>query len=202
MKSTFLTLAACLWISLSGRADILVEGTGIIYGGDHAFSLKAPKGWVLDNESGVGQGIHAAFYPKGGDWADSIVIAYARGISKKEGLATADDAAKLVVEDFRANGSPKYEAKRGKTLKTDSGREAVIYNFSGDEFGNSEAVAYFVEEKTINFVVINSRDPKVFVDSMEAFELLAKSYIFLGDKPMQNDKTEPVKEDKPGKAGK
>ena len=34
---------------------------GIIFGKDHAYVLTAPKGWVLDNQSGVDQGIHAVF---------------------------------------------------------------------------------------------------------------------------------------------
>lgn len=199
MKPSILVLAASLLLAStgSGLAEILDEGVGIVYGADHAFSLKAPKGWVLDNESGVDQGVHAAFYPKGGTWAESTIIAYARARPKTEKIATADDAAKAVVADFHANGSPGYKAKRVKTFKADSGREAVIYHFSGDEFGNSEAVAYFVEEKTVNFVVINSRDAKVFADSLEAFDALAKSYRFMGDEPLEADTSEPAKESKP-----
>lgn len=193
MKPSILILAASLLLTSTGpgSAEILEEGVGIVYGTDHAFSLKAPKGWVLDNESGVDQGVHAAFYPKGGTWAESTIIAYARARPKTDKIASADDAAKAVVADFHANGSPDYKARRVKTLKTDSGHEAVIYHFSGDEFGNSEAVAYFVEEKTINFVVINSRDAKVFADSLEAFEALAKSYRFMGDKPLKDGSAEP-----------
>ena len=189
MKTTILILAALLLCcsTMGVRADILEEGVGIVFGADHSFSVKAPKGWVLDNESGVDQGVHAAFYPKGGTWADSVVMAYARARPKTATMKTADEAAKAVVEDFRANGSPKYESKRVKTLKTDSGGEAVLFHFTGDEFGNSEAVAYFVEEKTINFIVLNSRDPKVFEESLPAFDALVKSYVFLGDKPVKTE---------------
>ncbi len=184
MKTTLLILASVLLLGLPARADILEEGVGIVFGGDHAYSLKAPKGWVLDNESGVDQGIFAAFYPKDGNWADSALVAYARARPKTDKIVTADNAAKASIEDFRANGSPNYEGKRIKTLKTSSGREAVIYHFSGDEWGNLEAVAYFVEEKTINFVVLTSRDAKLFAGSADTFDALVGSYVFLGDKPM------------------
>lgn len=199
MKIRSLILALVLGGGCLAMADILEEGRGIIYGKDHAFSLQAPKGWVLDNESAVQQGLHAVFYPKGESWADSTVMAYARGKPKTADMATAEDVAKAVVKDFQANGSPNYASKHVKTLKTDSGREAIIYHFTGDEFGNTEAVAYFVEEKSINFLVFNSRDPKVFADSLDVFEALAKSYVFIGDKV---DSTSPKPEDKPKGADK
>jgi hypothetical protein len=179
-----MAVMAALLLAPWAPAAILDEGTGIIYGSDHAFSLRAPKGWVLDNESAVDQGIRAVFYPKGSSWADSKVVAYARARPKTDKITNADDVAKAVVEDFHAHGSPKYEGKKVQPLKTESGREAVIYHFSGDQWGNSEAVAYFVEDKTVNFLVFTSRDAKTFADSLPAFEALAKSYIFMGDHPI------------------
>lgn len=184
MKIKLLTLLSTLLVSLSLVADILEEGAGIVYGTDHAFSLKAPKGWMLDNESAVNQGIHAAFYPKGGTWKDSRIVAYALSRPRSDRIATADDVAKSVVADFHAAGNPNYKGTRIKTLKTNEGQEAVIYHFEGDQWGNSEAVAYYTEEKTINFVVLNSKDPKLFADSLEAFEALARSYLFISDKPV------------------
>lgn len=191
--------AAGLLIGGAASALISEEGMGIVFGKDHAFSLKAPKGWMLDNESGVDQGVRAAFYPKGETWADSKIVAYARGRPKTKEIATADDAAKDVVENFHANGNPKYEAKRIKMLKTDSGKEAVIYHFTGDQWGNSEAAAYVVEEKTINFVVMNSRDPKVFAASLDAFDQLVKSYKFMGDHPLDKEAAKPKQKAKDGK---
>jgi hypothetical protein len=182
--SLFVTLVLTLECSLASKTE---EGVGIVYGVDHAFSLKAPKGWMLDNDSGVSQGVQAVFYPKGSNWKDGVVVAYASACPKTDKIVTADDAAEFVVEDFHANGSPKYQGKRIKTIKCDSGREAVIYHFSGDRWGNSEAVAYFVEAKTINFVTLTSRDRNTFENSLPAFEQLAASYIFMGDAPLQSD---------------
>ena len=42
--------------------------SGIIYGENHAFTLTAPTGWVLDNTSGAKQGLQAVFYPEGSSW--------------------------------------------------------------------------------------------------------------------------------------
>lgn len=188
MKTVCLSLFVTLVLAFEcSFASITEEGVGIVYGADHAFSLKAPKGWMLDNESGVSQGVHAVFFPKGGSWKDSVVVAYARARPKTGKIVTADDAAKFVVEDFHANGSPKYQGKRIKTIKCDSGREAVIYHFSGDQWGNSEAVAYYVETKTINFITLTSRDRNAFENALPAFEQLTASYTFMGDAPLQSD---------------
>ena len=46
-------------------ANITEGGTGMIFGSDHAFCFTAPAGWVLDNQSGVQQGLHMVFYPVG-----------------------------------------------------------------------------------------------------------------------------------------
>ena len=190
MKTVAFILALLIHIT---SAAIVEEGLGIVYGSNHAFSFKAPKGWVLDNESGVSQGIHAVFYEKGGSWQKSKVVAYARAADRGTVKTAADQVAKTIA-DFRKNGNDKYDGKKVKTVKTESGKEGEIYHFSGDKWGNFEAVAYFVEEKTINFVVFNSRDEKLFNDALPAFEELAKSYLFVGEKV---DIQKPAPEKKP-----
>lgn len=178
MKTVAFILALLIHIT---SAAIVEEGLGIVYGSNHAFSFKAPKGWVLDNESGVSQGIHAVFYEKGGSWQKSKVVAYARAADRGAVKTAAEQVAKT-ISDFRKNGNDKYDGKKVKVVKTKSGEEGDIYHFSGDKWGNFEAVAYFVEEKTINFIVFNSRDEKLFNDALPAFEELAKSYLFVGEK--------------------
>ena len=202
MRTTFLAMISTALFVSTTFASIIEEGLGVVYGADHAFSLTAPKGWMLDNESGVQQGIHAVFYPKGSTWKDSAIVAYARSRPRTDKIATADDAAKFVLEDFRANGSPKYEAKRIKAIKTDAGQEVVIYHFTGDQWDNSEAVAYYVENKTINFVVFTSRNPKLFAESLASFDALAKTYIFMGDHPIKDAKPEANKQPKKKKSTK
>ena len=128
--------------------------------------------------------MHAVFYPKGSSWKNGVVVAYARSRPKTDTIQTADDAANFVVEDFHANGNANYRSKRIKTIKTASGREAVIYHFSGDQWGNTEAAAYFVEAKTINFITLTARKRQAFEDALPAFERLAASYVFVSDSPV------------------
>src|SRR5436309_378256 len=51
---------------------------GIVYGPKAAFDIRAPEGWVLDNESGKNQGLPCVLYPKGESWADAKTIMYAK----------------------------------------------------------------------------------------------------------------------------
>lgn len=185
MRTTLWFTLATLLVAMPVSAIIQEAGTGIIYGADHAFSLTAPKGWMLDNKSAVEQGLHAVFYPKGKDWQDSPVVAYARGRTLTKEVKTVEDQVKVTVAGFHRDGSPDYKAEKVKTIKTESGKEAVIYHFTGDQWGNSEAVAYFVEAKTINFIVMNSREAADFKKALPAFEALAKSYKFMGDAPLE-----------------
>ncbi len=168
------------------RAGIFPEGGGIVYGQGFAFNIKAPKGWVLDTESGVDQGAHAVFYPVGQTWSDSVIVAYARSRPVNAQIKNANDAAQDTVAQFKKNGSPNHQAKLFKTLKTDAGQEFQIYQFTGDQYGNSEAAAYFVDKDRINFLVLSSRDAKIYQQSLPAFEALAKSY-----KPMAATVTPP-----------
>ena len=196
MKTTFITVVAALALNLVPASALVTEGGGgIYYGKTYAFHVKAPKGWIFDNESGVEQGLYCVFYPKGSTWQDSLVIAYARALDRTKTVQTADDAAKEAIDDFHARGNPKYEGKRVKTIKTKNGKEGVIYHFSGDKYGSYEAMVYFVEEKTINTVVLNARQQKAFESALPVFDQLAESYIFLGDAPLKDGgaKTTPTK---------
>jgi len=171
----------CLLPAAALFASIVPEGSGIIYGKDHVFSLQAPKGWVLDNESGVSMGVHAVFYKEGSTWADSRSVAYARSRPLEEGVQTIDDTVRKLIADFHQGGSPDYQGKKVREIETESGKKGVIYHFSGDKWGNFEAVCYFKEEKTINFVVLSCRGKDDFDSSLESFLELSKSYTFISD---------------------
>ncbi len=163
------------------KADIVLEGRGVIFGVDHVFSLKAPKGWMLDSESGVSDGFHAVFYPKGSNWANGLVVCYPAAHGKTDALMTADDVAKSRIKDYRDNGSPNYTGELIKVVKSDHGETARIYHFKNDQWGNIEAVAYFEQRKTINYVTMSSRDASAFANALSAFDELVKSYVFIGE---------------------
>src|ERR1017187_9021755 len=70
--------------SAAPKTSLKNLNSGLIYGKNHAYWLTAPKGWILDNKSGVSQGLFAVFYPQGSSWAKSSVVMYTNTSSKEE----------------------------------------------------------------------------------------------------------------------
>jgi hypothetical protein len=172
-------------------SEITEEGVGILFGEDHAFSFQAPPGWVLDNESGVAQGLHAVFYQAGRTWKDATVIAYARAAGKDVVIRDIPSLVQFNVDKFRRSGSPNFKARYIKNIQTTEGdRVARIYYFEGDAWGNYEAAGYVMEQKTINFIILSGRSKESFEAALPAFEKLVASYLFLSDHVVINGQPE------------
>src|SRR5271154_2921019 len=83
--------------------------SGLVYGKNHAFWVVAPKGWVLDNQAGVDQGLYAVFYPKGSSWKKSPVVMYANTTFK--GVKGHETFQKVIEEDV-AQYRDEYHTKK------------------------------------------------------------------------------------------
>ena len=179
-----IVLTGFMLLATAAQAQNKDGNSGILYGEDHAFGFQAPKGWTLDNQSGVEQGLDAVFYPVGQTWEHSPIIAYARALSKEAHIKRADDAVQDTLKGFRSNNNPHSQAKKVSPIVIDKTRTAQVYYYTGDKWGRFEAVAYVVEGKTINFFVMSSKNQKDFKKSLPAFQSLVKSYIYMGDSPL------------------
>ena len=169
-----LTVIALL-ISVSAVASVTEGGRGMLFGGDHVFAVTAKSGWVLDNQSGVSQGLHMVFYLKGFEWSNSPVIIYGRAVSTSE-VPTIKLQIEHTISDFHSSGSPNYSSKEQAPLILANGRKAEIYYFFGDKWGNYEAVAYFKEADTINYLVFNSKTENNFFKYISDFRQIVYSY--------------------------
>lgn len=148
----------------------------MLFGTDHAFNFTAPSGWVLDNQSGVQQGLHMVFYPAGQTWENSSVMAYGMSLAKDSELRSIEDQVKRTVEDFRSNGNKQYTAEAKDDFQLPDGKTAKIYLFRGDQWGNYEAAGYIEEKETINFLIYNSRNKSDFEKNLPAFKSILASY--------------------------
>ena len=183
----FLALVFLLVLCSGGKAQQDTEksgnnNSGIIYGQDHVFVLTAPKGWVLDNKSGVSQGLQAVFYPEGSSWKSGTVVMYANTYHKRN--VTEETLEKVVagdVTEFKKK-SEKLRVVEAAPLPTRKDKKAVVRYFDGDTFGNSEAIAYLDEGKVVVMLVLSARTKKEFEAGLPAFNELVSSYLFLGDK--------------------
>lgn len=170
----------CLGALSQGKGDQKKEGNGgILYGEGFAFGFQAPPGWVLDNQVAVDSGLDAVFYPRGQTWQKSPVVAYCLGRPRTAKVKTAADAVQDTLADMHRKGNPNSKATKMPPLKLKLGGTAEIYYYTGDKFGNYEAAAYIVEEKTISYFILTSRKKDLFTRSIPAFQALVKSYFFL-----------------------
>jgi hypothetical protein len=151
--------------------------TGMLYGKNHVFAVSSPKGWVLDNQSGVSQGVHAVFYPIGGSWKNSPTVMYAHGNAK--------DSIPETIETFISNDSvsfverdPSIKILDAPILKTKRGNPAIVKWFFYSQF---EAVAYIDESKSVAMIVMTARTEEEFKNNYPAFEELVGSYWFISD---------------------
>lgn len=168
-------VAICVFVIWQNAWGVGESGTGTVLVADHLFSFTAPKGWIMDDRSGVAQGLYVVFYPVGQSWRDSPVMAYMRTYGKSDAIATIPQ---LVDNTIRVNGSPDYRVAFLQAIELGPDRKAMIYHYSGDRRGTHEAIAYIEEQNSFNCLVLSARDRKEFDDSWEKFDEMVKSYSF------------------------
>jgi hypothetical protein len=156
--------------------------TGIIYGRNCVFMLGAPDGWVLDNKSGVNQGLYAVFYRNGESWKDAKTVMYTNIASF---IGTPDSTLDLLIKYDHSNFKKNYSdilITDEKDIAINDKLAAKISYLSGKSYGNFEAIAYINTPKSCVMIVLSSRTKQDFNNSISAFEKLLKSYTFIGDK--------------------
>ena len=160
----------------SALHDSATGGSGMLYRKDHVFWLTPPPGWILDNSSGVSQGLQAVFYRRGGSWKQSASVMYANGVHK-------DIEAKQTFEQFIADDSltflkrnPNVRIFSAAELPTAKGQVAVIKRYVYSQY---EAVAYIDEPKVVVLIVLTCRSKDDFDSSYSAFKTLVGSFWFI-----------------------
>ena len=152
----------------------------LLYGQNYFYNLSTPTGWVLDNSAGVGQGLDAVFYEKGGNWATATTVMYPQ-VWQKEGkqlsAIVADD-----IAQYKAH-FPTLAITDEPPIKTKNGQKAELKYFSGGARNQFEAIAYFDEPRVVVMVVFQAPTQEAFKKAYPAFVELVRSYIYLGDSP-------------------
>ena len=128
---------------------------GIVYGPKAAFNIAAPEGWVLDNTSGVEQGLPCVLYPKGSSWEDAKTIMYAKIASTQfEDVNTF--VAMAIKEMQKTHGKPKEKIASGKTR---DGHDYFINEYPATKsYSQWERVAYIQLPHAVAYIVLSSRD--------------------------------------------
>jgi hypothetical protein len=169
-------------------ADQILEGFSVVHGKEFAFEIKAPRGWVLDNEAAREQGLNLVFYPTGTNWETSKAVIYVRVRSNDANVRNIDGQVEDTLRNLHAGGSPNVTAKYVKTLTTQDASKARIYHYSGDKFGNFEATGYIQAKGSLHFITLSARDQESFQRALSAFDSIVTSYEDL-KKPRTTEST-------------
>ncbi len=177
----FLILCIQVLFFCSPRISAQEPNAGYVYGKDYVCSVKAPAGWVLDQRSGRADGLQAVFYPTGSSWTESAAVMYVNLASKDENPDPTLE--KFIEEELNRfkEGSPNIKVKDIGRLKIGDGKEALIRELTGDNWGNTEAVAYLEEPTAFIIFVLNSRTIDTYQKSLLAFKDMVGSYKFISD---------------------
>lgn len=149
-----------------------VVGRGLI------FALAEPAGWKMDTDSGKRDGVPVVYYQSGQSWDNAPVVMYANTAVKACQPGTGLEAfIKNEVQELK-NKNPNLKISDAGTLEAD-GRKLVIKKFTGDRYGNHEAVAYVEEKDVYVSVTLSAKTPQQFKATYPAFIELVTSYQYV-----------------------
>src|SRR5438445_8327009 len=153
---------------------------GIAYGPKAAFNISAPEGWVLDNESGVEQGLPCVLYPNGESWADARTVMYAKIASTQ--YEDAEKFAAVAIKQMESkHGKPKEKIGSGKTH---DGHDYFINEYPATEnYSQWERVAYVQLPRAVAYIVLSSRDHASYQKDSGALQEVLKTFLYLEPKP-------------------
>ena len=165
---------------------------GIVYGPKAAFNISAPEGWVLDNQSGVSQGLPCVLYPKSESWADARTVMYAKIASTQFEDVNAFVA--MAIEDMeKTHGKPKEKIASGKTA---DGHDYFINEYPASKtYSQWERVAYVQLPHAVAYIVLSSRDHASYQKDSGALQQVLKTFAYL--KPETAQQKDEVKQDAP-----
>src|SRR5947207_6853518 len=167
---------------------------GIVYGPKAAFNISAPEGWVLDNQSGVSQGLPCVLYPKSESWSDARTVMSAKIAGTQFEDVNAFVA--MAIKDMeKTHGKPKEKVASGKTA---DGHDYFINEYPASKtYSQWERVAYVQLPHAVAYIVLSSRDHASYQKDSGALQQVLKTFAYLKPETAQKDQELTAKQDAP-----
>ena len=168
-----------LLFSIQSIADDLGKFSGgIVYGPKAAFEICAPKDWVLDNSSGVSQGLHCVLYPKEETWGKNSVLMYAKIASPE--YPRKDEFIQFAIDFFKKD-DPKFTYKKIADGRTTEGFEYTIYEYLRPTHSHYERVVYIQLPEAVAYIVYTSFKDETFKTNIEKLDEVLSSFKYRPD---------------------
>ena len=179
MMKTTLLFGFALLVACGGAIAQKQYPGGTVYGPKAAFTISAPEGWVLDNESGANQGLPCVLYPKGSTWADANTIMYAK-IAGTDYEDVGKFVAMAIKQMEKVHGKPKEKVDTGKT---GDGQPYFINEYPATKsYSQWERVAYIQLPKAVAYIVLSSRDEASYRKYVPVLREVLKTFVYLQPK--------------------
>jgi len=170
-------------IALSAFADtqrFIAVGNGVV------FALAKPSGWEMDTNSPKNNNLPVVYYPSGQTWGNAPAVMYANS-AINDCHTSFEQFISNDLAEFKSN-SPNIVIKDGGTMTVD-GEKAIIKLFTGDTYGNSEAVAYLDNSGgAFISITLTSRTQRLFDETLPVFKELVSSFQLVGNSVACNGK--------------
>jgi hypothetical protein len=181
-KILWALLGVSFLCSLSSGKDTYPGG--IVYGPKAAFKIGAPEGWILDNSSGVEQGLPCVLYPKGSTWAGAKTIIYAK-IASTQFTDAETFVARAIKEMEKIHGLPRQKIESGKT---GDGQAYFVNEYAPTEsYCQYERIAYVQLPHAVAYIVLSARDETSYRKHAGALKEVLKSFAYLEPKLDQSE---------------
>ena len=148
---------------------------GIIYGPKAAFKIDAPSGWILDNKSGLSNGLHCVLYLNKYSWKDSPVVMYAKIASTE--FENVDTFIVFAIKSYLKQDS-NFIYNKYATKKINEKDSAIIYDYYGGPYYNFERVAYIQVPKAVCYIVFSSINKESFDSYSNDLLNVVKTFIY------------------------
>jgi len=158
---------------------------GIVYSNELGIGLGAPKNWTFDSASGQSQGLYAVMYPDGSTWSNSAQVIYVN-FATLAPSQTIDSFIQSDINKFKEE-SPSLLVKKDDDITIKSKEKAIVRIFSGDKWGNHEAIAYLKSGQNIAMYVLSCKNLSDFKISYPIFRtVVSESFsVIVNVKPKQ-----------------
>ncbi len=154
---------------------------GIVYGPKGAFNIKAPEGWVIDNEAGLG--LPCVLFRKGETWETADPLMYTK-IAGTDATDYEAFAKKAIAEMKKQRGD--FPVKRIASGKTADGQSYFVNECSPtEEYTRCERVAYIQMPRAVAYVVFSAEKRATLEKHERALTQLLESFRAMDAKTEQ-----------------
>lgn len=149
---------------------------GVVFGIKGAFKISPPDGWLVDNYSGQGDGQPVVLYPKGGSWAKSQTVMYAKIAS--DNYPKMDRFIEFTLDYFQKKDAG-FKYRNVVSSKTKEGFQYVIQEYDRPSYPVYELTAYIQMPNSVAYIVYSGATKEQRENDLLAFRNVLESFEYV-----------------------